>query len=98
MQRFKQFSIFDEVLAYRAANGSGPAYIQDIIKPYTPALPTRSATGNLATPSLRQQPSYCLTKSQLFAVLAPQQWKELLTDIRSAQTLHNVRERLHLGP
>ncbi len=41
------------VLAYHAANGSGPSYIQDMVKPYTPARPLCSATARrLATPSL----------------------------------------------
>ena len=53
------------VLAYRAANGSGPVYIQDTVKPYTPARPLCSASANwLAAPSLRTNHS---TKSQLLA-------------------------------
>ncbi|KAG7485248.1 hypothetical protein JOB18_006146 [Solea senegalensis] len=39
------------VLAFHATNGSGPAYIQDMIKTYTPARPLRSASTNwLAAP------------------------------------------------
>ncbi|KAG5858110.1 hypothetical protein ANANG_G00026610, partial [Anguilla anguilla] len=39
------------VLAYQAAKGSAPGYIQRIIRPYTPARPLRSATsGRLAPP------------------------------------------------
>lgn len=32
------------VLDYHAANGSGPSYIQKMVKPYTTACPLRSAT------------------------------------------------------
>ncbi len=85
----------DSVLAYRAANGSGLSYIQDMVKPYTPAHPLRSATAKrLATPSLRARHSHHSTKSRLFAVLAPQCWNELPIDIRSAETLHTLRCRL----
>ncbi|KAK5904069.1 hypothetical protein CgunFtcFv8_007791 [Champsocephalus gunnari] len=42
------------VLAYHAANGSGPSYIQDMVKPYTPARALRSASAKrLAAPALR---------------------------------------------
>ena len=44
---------FKTLLAYRAVNGSGPAYIQDMVKRYTTARPLRSASANrLAAPSL----------------------------------------------
>ena len=40
------------VLAYQAIKGSAPAYIQQLIRPYTPARPLRSATsGRLAPPA-----------------------------------------------
>ncbi|CAB1457131.1 unnamed protein product [Pleuronectes platessa] len=57
---------------YRAANGLGPAYIQDMVKPYTQT--THSALANrLAAPSLRARNS---TKSRLFAVLSHKWWNE----------------------
>ena len=74
------------VLAYRAANGSGPVYIQDMVKPYTQARPLRSASANrLVAPSLRAKHS---TESGLFAVLAPKWWNELPNDISTAESLH----------
>ena len=70
------------VLAYRAVNWSGPVYIQDMVKPYTPARSLRSASANqLVAPSLRAKHS---TKSRLFAVLAPKWWNELPNDIRKS--------------
>ena len=46
------------VLAYRAANGSGPLNIQDMVKRYTPARSLRSASANqLVAPSLRAKHS-----------------------------------------
>ncbi len=52
---------------------SGSSYIQDMVKPHTPAHPLHSATAiQLATPSLRGGPSYHSSKSHLFPVPAPQ--------------------------
>ncbi|KAK5876812.1 hypothetical protein CesoFtcFv8_026127 [Champsocephalus esox] len=47
------------ILAYHAANGSGPSYIQDMVKLYTPARALRSASAKrLAAPSLREGPKF----------------------------------------
>ncbi|XP_056270598.1 ubiquitin carboxyl-terminal hydrolase 13 isoform X3 [Pseudoliparis swirei] len=79
------------VLAYHALNGSGPVSIRDMVTPYTPARSLRSATANrLVTPAPRANHS----KSRLFAVLAPQWWKGLPTDIRTAESLYIFRRRL----
>ena len=55
------------VLAYKAVDGTAPAYLQELLKPHTPARSLRSTTsaGRLVPPSLRASkgPS---TKSQLF--------------------------------
>ena len=46
------------VFAYSATNGSGPSYIRDMVKPYTPSHPLLSMTAKpLATPSLEGPPS-----------------------------------------
>ena len=48
-----------KTLAYHAVNGSGPSYIQDMVKPYTPALALRSASAKrLAAPALRGGPKF----------------------------------------
>ena len=80
------------VLAYHAVNGSGPVYIQDMVKLYTPARSLRSASANqLVAPSLRAKHS---SKSRLFAVLAPKWWNELPIDIRTSESLHIFRRKL----
>ena len=80
------------LLAYRAANGSGPVYIQDLVKRYTPARSLRSASANrLVAPSLRAKHS---SKSRLFAVLAPKWWNELPMDIRTSEGLHIFSHKL----
>ncbi|XP_071061779.1 uncharacterized protein [Pseudochaenichthys georgianus] len=83
------------VLAYHAANGSGPSYIQDMVKLYTPARALRSAsTKRLAAPSLRRGPKFPSAKRRGFAILAPKWWNELPIEIRTAESLHIFRSRL----
>ncbi|KAK5915961.1 hypothetical protein CesoFtcFv8_001506 [Champsocephalus esox] len=73
------------VLAYHAANGSGPSYIQDMVKPYTPVRALRSASAKrLAAPSLRGGSKFQSAKTRGFAILAPKWWNELPIDIRTA--------------
>ena len=80
------------VLAYSAVKGSGPVYIQDMVRPYTPACPLRSASANrLAAPILRVSHS---TKSRLFAALAPKWWNKIPIDSWTAESLHIFRRRL----
>ncbi len=97
------------VLAYRAANDSGPAHIQDIVKPYTPARRLCSATVNWpAMPSLWMvwdMGAQILLNKLRCGVLAPRLWNELPINIRTAETLHifycrlkTHLFRLHLGP
>ena len=58
-------------ILYHAANRVGPVYIQEMVKPYTPGRPLRSASANqLVAPSLRGTANHS-PKSRLFAVLAP---------------------------
>ncbi len=85
----------DPAHPYCAANGSGPSYIQDVVKIYT-AYPLHSATGKqLVTPSLQGGPSYRSTKSRVFAVLAPQWWNKLPVQCsRTAESLHIFHRRL----
>ncbi|KAK5920741.1 hypothetical protein CgunFtcFv8_024517 [Champsocephalus gunnari] len=83
------------VLAYHAANGSGPSYIQDMFKLYTPARALRSASAKqLAAPSLRGGPKFPSAKTCGFAILAPKWWNELSIEIRIADSLHIFRRRL----
>ena len=82
------------VLAYRAANGTAPSYLQAMVKPYTPARPLRSAASRrLVAPSLKG-PSGRSKWSRLFSGLALQWWNELPTDVRTAESLPILRHRL----
>ena len=80
------------VLAYHAANRSGPVYIRDMVKPYTPARSLCSASANrLVAPSLQAKHT---TKSRLLALLTPKWWNEHPKDIRTAESLHIFHRKL----
>ena len=79
------------VLAYQAIKGSAPAYIQQFIRPYTPARPLRSATSGRLAPPARHT---CTAHSWLLSVLAPRWWNDLPVDVRTAETLSTFKRRL----
>ena len=83
------------VLAYKAVDGTAPAYLQALLKPHTPARSLRSTTsaGRLVPPSLRASKARS-TKSQLFSVLGPQWWNELPAALRTAESLTIFRKGL----
>ena len=79
------------VLAYQAVMGSAPAYIKELIRPYTPARPQCSATsGHLAPPARHT----CTSRSWLLSVLAPRWWNDLPVDVRTAETFSTFKRRL----
>ncbi len=88
------------IFAYYAANSSGTSYIQDMIKPYTPACPIHSAPERrLASPSLRGGPSYHSTKPHLFAVTDPQGWNDLPVDVsRNSTHLQTENSSVQTAP
>ena len=79
------------VLAYQAIKGSAPAYIQQLIRPYTPTRPLRSATSGRLAPPARHT---CTARSRLLSVLAPRWWNDLPVDVRTAETLSTFKRRL----
>ncbi len=92
------------VLACRAANGSGPSYIQDKVKtlhhsPSTTLCYCQTACYSLTTRRVQ------LPLNKNHNCLLSWQWNELPIDIRSAETLHIFHHRLkthlsrlHLDP
>ena len=79
------------VLAYHAVKGSAPTYIQQLIRPYTPARPLRSATSGCLAPPARHT---CTSRSRLLSVLALRWWNDLPVGIRTAETLTTFKHRL----
>ena len=80
-------------LAYKAVNGTAPAYLRALVRPHTPARVRRSTTSNgrLVPPSLRAGKSRSL-KTQLFSVMAPRWWNELPAKVRTAESLTSFCE------
>ena len=70
------------VLAYQAAKGTAPAYLQAMVTPQTSARSLRSSTsaGRLAPPPLHLHGSRT-ARSRLFTTLAPRWWNELPTTV-----------------
>uniref|UniRef100_A0A8C5BX13 Reverse transcriptase domain-containing protein n=1 Tax=Gadus morhua TaxID=8049 RepID=A0A8C5BX13_GADMO len=98
------------VLAYKAVDGTAPAYLQALVKPHTPARSLRStaSAGRLVPPSLRASKGRS-TKSQLFSVLAPKWWtsslpfsgpqsRSLSSEIDSRLTCSESTSTLHSHP
>ena len=79
------------VLAYQAVKGSAPAYIEQLIIPYTPARPLRSATSGCLAPPARHT---CTSRSRLLSVLASRWWNDLPVDVGTAVTLTTFKRRL----
>lgn len=66
-----------QLLAYCAVYGSAPSYIQEMIKPYTPACTLCSASANRrSTPSARVGPRYHSTKSPWNGWTTPHWYKD----------------------
>ena len=71
------------LLTFRALHGLAPAYISDLLQPYTPARRLRSASNHdLSVPS-----SNTRYGDRMFAVSAPRIWNTLPIELKSAQTL-----------
>ena len=66
-----------------------------MVKPYTQARARRSASTNrLATPSQPSGTRYTKAKTRLFAVLAPEWWNQLPTDIRTVEFRRTLNTHL----
>ena len=93
------------MLAFKAAKGMAPPYLQNLIEPYKPTRSLRSAnTGKLVEPSLKT-PGQRSTRPRLFSLLAPKLWNNLPIALRTADSLPSFRRglkthlfRLHLSP
>ncbi|KAI5094454.1 hypothetical protein C0J45_16178, partial [Silurus meridionalis] len=83
---------FKMMLAYKAKNGPAPSYLGDLITSRTaPRCLRSSSSARLVPSSLRMRGKY---NSRLFSVLAPRWWKELLLDVRTAESLIIFKRRL----
>ena len=64
-------------LAFRAARGTAPSYLQSMASVYTPARPLRSASSGRLKATPLHAPGGSSARCRLFSVLAPRWWNEL---------------------
>ncbi|XP_060794858.1 uncharacterized protein LOC132897639, partial [Neoarius graeffei] len=89
--KFSRIKFKTLVLAYQAVKGSGPVYLQRLIRPYSPARSLCSTTtGCLGPPPLCSYPA----RSRLLSVLAPYWWNDLPIEVRTADSLTTFKCRL----
>ena len=82
------------MLAFKAAKGMAPPYLQSLIDPYSLTRSLRSAnTGKLIGPSLKT-PGQRSTRSRLFVLLAAKLWNKPPIAFRTADSLPSFRRGL----
>ncbi|XP_036390590.1 uncharacterized protein LOC118781699, partial [Megalops cyprinoides] len=78
-------------LAFSAVNRTAPAYLHELIQPYTPARPLRSAaTGRLA-PCMVKAGGARSARHRRFTYITPQWWNELPVSLRTASSPQSFR-------
>uniref|UniRef100_A0A3P9BKS9 Reverse transcriptase domain-containing protein n=3 Tax=Maylandia zebra TaxID=106582 RepID=A0A3P9BKS9_9CICH len=78
------------MLAYKALNGLGPKYINDLLTQYEPSRSLRSSgSGLLSVPRVRTRHG-----EAAFSFYAPYIWNKLPESLRSAETLSLFKSRL----
>ncbi len=86
IRRRSQYKIL--LITYKALNGLGPEYIQDLIEPYVPQKSLRSASDGLL---LQQSRSKLKIGERSFCRLAPALWNELPFNIRSKVSVESFK-------
>ena len=78
------------LIVYKSLNGLGPKYISDLLLPYIPARPLRSAgTSLLNTPRVKTKHG-----ESAFSYSASCIWNKLPEELKQAQTLNIFKTRL----
>ena len=79
------------LLTYKALNGLAPAYIGELLTPYTPALTLRSMDNNLLEPP-KCRLEYFGKRS--FAAAAPVLWNDLPLHIKQSPSVDIFKSRI----
>ena len=78
------------LIVYKSLNGLGPKYMSDLLSPYTPARPLRSAgTSLLITPRVKTKHG-----EAAFSYSASCKWNKLPDELKQAETLNTFKTRL----
>uniref|UniRef100_A0A803SXZ5 Reverse transcriptase domain-containing protein n=1 Tax=Anolis carolinensis TaxID=28377 RepID=A0A803SXZ5_ANOCA len=87
-----QFKVL--ALAYKALNGSGPAYLSEHVSCYDPPRNLRSSGEALLAVLPPSQVRLAGTRDRAFSVVAPCLWKALPNDVRQAPSLLSFRRKV----
>ncbi|XP_062832349.1 uncharacterized protein LOC134297776 [Anolis carolinensis] len=87
-----QFKVL--ALAYKALNGSGPAYLSERVSRYDPPRSLRSSDEALLTVLSASQVRLAGTRDRAFLVMAPHLWNALPIEVRHAPSLLSFRRKV----
>ena len=79
------------LLTYKIVNGLAPAYLAELIQPYTASRSLRSSDKNLLVVPVTRLKTF---GDRAFSKAAPKLWNNLPSDIRSTKTLSLFKSRL----
>ena len=80
------------LLAFKSLNGSGPAYLNELLVHYKPPLNLRSADDDLTLCIPRTK--LCTYGDRAFSVTAPKAWNNLPVELRSSGSVPTFKARL----
>uniref|UniRef100_A0A803TC32 Reverse transcriptase domain-containing protein n=1 Tax=Anolis carolinensis TaxID=28377 RepID=A0A803TC32_ANOCA len=87
-----QFKVL--ALAYKALNGSGPAYLSERVSRYDPPRSLRSSDEALLAVPSASQVRLAGTRDRAFSVVAPCLWNALPIEVRQAPSLLSFRRKV----
>ena len=73
---------------FKALNGKGPKYIQDLLLFYTPSRSLHSGS----QPLLCERRTHTKTGERAFSVIAPKLWNNLPSHIRSTESMETFKK------
>ena len=82
------------LITYKALNNLAPAYISDLLAPYTPRRTLRSASQSLLAPPRYREVSTINYGRRAFSVAAPELWNSIPLAIRNANSLAEFKRLL----
>ena len=79
------------LITYKALNGKAPAYLSELLVPYTPARQLRSGDKHLLTVAKSNTKSF---GDRTFSIRAPKEWNDLPLEIRLSESVDSFKKRL----
>lgn len=79
------------LLTYRCLNGTAPAYLTELIKPYIPTRSLRSASQHLL---VIPKTKLCSYGNRSFAYAAAKEWNQLPDDVKNSPSVDSFKTKL----